>query len=91
MSLKKKSVIVKILVFSYSFFFKSYQKENCSEDSNTDFLLVMSAQAVTSLFMLLYASLTLNHLNRRFLCGTQKQSRAIIRVKAVMLACREAG
>lgn len=39
--------------------------------------------------MLLYAGLTLNPLNRRFLCGTQKRSRAIIRVKAVTPACGE--
>lgn len=39
--------------------------------------------------MLLIAGLTLNRLNHRFLCGTQKQSRAIIRVKAVTPACGE--
>lgn len=36
--------------------------------------------------MLLHARSTLNHY---FICGTQKQSRAIIRVKAVIVACKE--
>lgn len=44
---------------------------------------------VTSILTLLCAGLTLNRLNQGFLCGAQKQSRAIIRVKAVTPACGE--
>lgn len=55
------------------------------------FLLVFSVLPVTSIGMLLYASLTLKHLNHCLVCGAQKQSRTIIRVKAVMLIYRELG
>lgn len=40
-------------------------------------------------FTPLCKSLTLNRVNRHFLCGAQKQSRAIIRVAAVTGACGE--
>lgn len=79
----------KLMLLKYDFFFIFNQKHISKKDKTPNVLPVTPVLTLTSLFMLLCAGLTLNHLNHHFLCGTQKQSRAIIRVKAVTLACRE--